>query len=110
MKFIGAIPLSSTLTETEWDNIVGGHAELNPTDSVQVTKPYSSETVTINAPGALALLVVDGREVGAIHWWREGNEIDVFGAREKISTIANTIAEAVNSTFAPLPESPPPRP
>jgi hypothetical protein len=109
MRFIGSIPLPSPITQDRWNSIVEGHPQLTPTDSIQFVKPYSDESDTITAVGALAILIVDDQEAGAFHWWKEGNAVDVFGDRDEVSSVANGLAKELGSSFHPLPKSPPPR-
>ena len=98
-EFIGTINPKRRIDFTSWTALVSRYAQLSLADSCEIINPFTNETETIEYPSEFAEVVVDGRQVGALRWYRHGESIDAFGDVEIVGAIARGLAKELSGRF-----------
>jgi hypothetical protein len=105
MEFIGTIEpdAGAALHHNGWIALICAHPSLAPVQTRQGINPFTKEPYVYQPPTDYAHILLDGKEVGAIHWTMDDSRRLVVwsmpGVKTRVIVIAQDVASKLGCRF-----------
>jgi hypothetical protein len=105
VNFIGTIEPDVGLAngKIEWIRVIEAHPQLSSVRAKEGINPFSKEPHLYRPDPTTAQVIIDGSEIGSIHWSMDDSHRLVVwsnaGAEEKVTSIATDVASRLGWHF-----------